>query len=88
MTYFTDSEELRALGTLFGVTDPNAGHEVIGDAITSRVETLSNALRLLVADVEQYEAWQRPCYALEVARAALRDIPTAAPTQEKTDGDR
>lgn len=32
---------------------------------------LYEALRLLVADVAQYEAWQRPCHALDVAHAAL-----------------
>lgn len=29
------------------------------------------ALKLLVADVAQYEAWQRPCYALDEANAAI-----------------
>ena len=32
-----------------------------------------SALQLLVRDVADYEAWQRPCYALDVARAALGD---------------
>lgn len=46
MTYYTDSEELRQLGRLFGITDPDAGHEVIGDAITSERDTLRAALRV------------------------------------------
>lgn len=29
------------------------------------------ALNLLVADVADYEPWQRPCHALDVARAAI-----------------
>lgn len=29
------------------------------------------ALRLLVQDVQDYEVWQRPCYAVDVARAAI-----------------
>lgn len=37
---------------------------------------LVEALTLLVADVADYEAWQRPCHALEVARAVLRRLTT------------
>lgn len=29
------------------------------------------ALKMLVADVQDYPAWERPCYALDVAKAAL-----------------
>lgn len=36
-----------------------------------RAERLSDALRLLVNDVQDYESWQRPCHALDVARRAL-----------------
>ncbi len=32
---------------------------------------LAEALRLLLADVEDYPAWQRPCHAVDVALAAL-----------------
>lgn len=32
---------------------------------------LLSALELLVADIAQYEAWQRPCHALDVACAAI-----------------
>ena len=39
--------------------------------LAGRVKVLEDALRLLVADVQDYEAWQRPCHALDVARAAL-----------------
>ena len=34
-------------------------------------EKLRDALQLLVTDVQDYEAWQRPCYALDVAQDAL-----------------
>jgi hypothetical protein len=34
-------------------------------------DPLVSALEGLLADVEQYEAWQRPCHAVDVARAAL-----------------
>lgn len=34
-------------------------------------EELCGALRGLVADVADYDAWARPCHALDVARAAL-----------------
>lgn len=44
-------------------------------------EQAEAALELLVADVEQYEAWQRPCYALDIARAHL------ASRQTKTKGE-
>lgn len=36
------------------------------------------ALQLLVRDVADYEAWQRPCHALAVARAALAGCTLAA----------
>ncbi len=32
---------------------------------------LRDALELLVKDVEGYPAWERPCHALDVAKAAL-----------------
>ncbi len=38
---------------------------------------LLEALTLLVADVADYAAWQRPCHALDVARAALGSPPDA-----------
>ena len=41
------------------------------DCLRAEVERLRKALKLLVLDVQDYEAWQRPCYALDVARAAL-----------------
>lgn len=34
-------------------------------------DDLVTALKILVQDVLQYEAWQRPCYALDIAVAAL-----------------
>ena len=41
-----------------------------------RAEAAETALALLVADVEQYEAWQRPCYALDIARTVLAGVRT------------
>lgn len=41
-------------------------------AQAERVRVLESALRGLVDDVADYPAWQRPCHALDVARAALR----------------
>jgi len=40
-------------------------------ALRAENERLRIALALLVEDVQGYEAWQRPCYALDTARAAL-----------------
>lgn len=40
-------------------------------ALIAECERLKGALQLLVTDVQEYEAWQRPCHALDVARAAL-----------------
>jgi hypothetical protein len=52
-------------------------------ASTERIIALRDALKLLVADVQDYEAWQRPCRALDVARETLtaeeqRRMPTEA----------
>lgn len=47
-----------------------------------RAEAAETALALLVADVEQYEAWQRPCYALDIARSVLKGaLPPQEPAQ-------
>jgi septal ring factor EnvC (AmiA/AmiB activator) len=35
------------------------------------LERVREALKLLLADVQDYEPWQRPCHAVDVARAAL-----------------
>jgi len=40
-------------------------------AAEARAERVEKALALLIADVADYPAWQRPCHALDVARAAL-----------------
>ena len=37
----------------------------------SELERVKGALWLLVKDVQDYEAWQRPCLALDTAKAAL-----------------
>jgi len=40
--------------------------------LIGKAPALYEALRLLVIDLQDYEAWQRPCHALvDVARAAL-----------------
>lgn len=44
-------------------------------AIISRIEQLETALRLLLADVQDYPAWQRPCHAVDEARKALAGEP-------------
>lgn len=41
------------------------------EALLSEVAQLRDALQLLVADVQEYEAWQRPCHALDAARALV-----------------
>lgn len=41
------------------------------DSNQATIKALREALELLVADVADYEAWQRPCHALDVARAVL-----------------
>ena len=46
----TDWErELRSLGRIVGVTNPDASAEVIGDALTSERDTLRDALRELLS---------------------------------------
>jgi hypothetical protein len=37
------------------------------------------ALELLVADVADYETWQRPCHAVDVAKAAIAKAREATP---------
>lgn len=39
--------------------------------LIAAVPDLLEALRLLLADVQDYEPWQRPCRAVDIARAAL-----------------
>jgi len=50
------------------------GEYVLAQAQITRVR---EALRLLVQNVQDYEAWQRPCHALDVAKAALAEPATA-----------
>jgi hypothetical protein len=45
------------------------------DGLKAQLAACRAALKLLVTDVQDYEAWQRPCYALDVARAALAEGP-------------
>jgi hypothetical protein len=40
-------------------------------ALIAAAPELLHALKLLAADVGQYEAWERPCAALDLAHAAL-----------------
>lgn len=71
--------------TIIGNLDDEGGngHTVICDVnedpdayyanarLIAAAPDLYEALRLLVADVADYPAWQRPCHALDAARAAL-----------------
>ena len=43
------------------------------DKLEAENRRLREALKGLVDDVEDYEAWQRPCYALDKAREALKE---------------
>jgi len=45
--------ELRSLGRIVGVTDPNASAEVIGDALTSDRDTLRDALRQAALELNE-----------------------------------
>lgn len=56
MSEAKDAEEMRLLGRLFGVTDPDASAGAIGEEITSQYETLRNAL-LFIRDSDGYESW-------------------------------
>jgi hypothetical protein len=48
---------------------PDQAREIVRLQMVASV--LVEALKLLVADVADYPAWQRPCHALDVARQAL-----------------
>lgn len=54
---------------------PIDGHEhaYIAEIINALPALIAavEALELLLQDVRDYEAWQRPCHAVDVARAAL-----------------
>ena len=58
-----------------GVTPPPYYEGEPGDPdvryLLGLVDDLAGALALLVSDVQDYEPWQRPCYALDKARAVL-----------------
>jgi len=43
-------------------------------ATEAKLEKTRMALDTLMRDVQDYEAWQRPCYALDKARAVLSEI--------------
>jgi hypothetical protein len=45
------------------------------DCLTQDIERLRAALKLLIEDVQDYPAWQRPCLALDKAKAALFGTP-------------
>ena len=45
--------------------------EQVCDLAAEKIRSLESALSLLVQDVQDYEAWQRPCHALDVAKAEL-----------------
>jgi hypothetical protein len=55
-----------------GGNDCPPEEEAIANAnLIASAPELYEALALLVADVKDYEAWQRPCHAVDVALAAL-----------------
>lgn len=68
-----DSKELRQLGRLFGVSDQDAGHEVIGDAVTSRVETLRNALLSIINHWDEFGPEHGLDETIDRARRALKE---------------
>lgn len=48
------------------------GYMSVHDArLIAAAPEMYEALRLLVADVQDYPAWNRPCHAVDVARAAI-----------------
>lgn len=49
------------------------------ESLKARVAELEEALQLLVDDVQDYDPWQRPCHAVDAARAALNE-------KDKTNG--
>ena len=55
-----------------------ANAELIVRAVNCHDELVA-ALALLLKDCEDYEAWQRPCYAVDVAKAALARAKGEAP---------
>ena len=48
-------------------------------AAQARASVLATALKLLVDDVADYPAWQRPCFALDKAREALSSTTPKCP---------
>lgn len=68
--------ELNQRRILAGLVDAGSAREAV---LEGRVRELQEALTLLVSDVQGYEAWKRPCFALDKAIAAL-----ALPQGEKT----
>ena len=53
--------------------------ELANARLISAAPDLLEALNLLVADVQDYPAWQRPCLAVDVARAAIAKATEPAP---------
>ena len=64
----TVSRDRKELFTLYGI--PSMSATKLSCALSNH-DALVAALRLLVQDVQDYAAWQRPCHALDVAQAAL-----------------
>lgn len=73
---------LKVAATIFDAFEARAPSEVDLAAectdLRLKLDATRSALSLLVADVQDYEAWQRPCYALDVARAALQEPVSAS----------
>lgn len=49
----------------------NPEHEDANSRLIAAAPELYEALTLLLADVQDYPAWQRPCHAVDAAKAAL-----------------
>lgn len=48
-------------------------HREMVEKLRAQNAKLREALKLLLADVQDYETWQRPCYAVDVASAVLAE---------------
>ena len=63
----------RIVASVYG-DDPDCRRDARLDAnsrLIAAAPDLLEALKLLLADLDGYEAWERPCHAVDVARAAI-----------------
>ncbi|GBQ23028.1 hypothetical protein AA12717_1367 [Gluconacetobacter sacchari DSM 12717] len=86
MTHHGTREEIRSdiMGSLAQIVRDGRERSALADGwfagisrlataeLRAENERLREALELLVADCKQYPAWERPCFALDVAEAGLR----------------